>query len=94
MFAADAELLTLEGVLTRPWGADVLAATVALAWHLRQRDSARALRLVDGIVPLLPPTPEGARRRDAHRARAALAACEASALLCDFDVAELSLIHI
>ena len=88
MFAADAELLALEGVLTRTWGADVLAATVALAWHLRQRDSARALRLVDGIVPLLPPTPEGARRRDAHRARAALAACEASALLCDFDVAE------
>ena len=88
MFAADAELLALEGVLTQPWGADVLAATVSLAWHLRQRDSARALRLVDGIVPLLPPTPEGTRRRDAHRARAALAACEASALLCDFDVAE------
>ncbi|MCK9685055.1 LuxR C-terminal-related transcriptional regulator [Scleromatobacter humisilvae] len=88
MFAADAELLALEGVLTQPWGVDVLAATVSLAWHLRQRDSARALRLVDGIVPLLPPTPEGTRRRDAHRARVALAACEASALLCDFDVAE------
>ena len=87
-FAADAELSILEGVLTRPWGDDVLAATVALAWHLRQRDSARALRLVDGVVPLLVPPPEGSNRPDAHRVRAALAACEASALLCDFGVAE------
>ena len=88
LFAADAEILELEGVLTRPWGEDVLAATIALAWHLRQRDSARALRLVDGVIPLLPAAPEGRQGRDAHRARAALAACEASALLCDFDVAE------
>jgi DNA-binding CsgD family transcriptional regulator len=88
MFAADAEILALEAVLTQPWGADVLAATVALAWHLRQRDSARALRLVDGVVPLLASPPEGGPRRDPQRARAALAACEASALLCDFDVAE------
>lgn len=88
MFAADAEILALEGVLTQPWGADVLAATVALAWHLRQRDSARALRLVDGVVPLLAPVPAGGPCRDPQRARVALAACEASALLCDFDVAE------
>jgi len=88
MFAADAEILALEGVLTQPWGTDVLAATVALAWHLRQRDSARALRLVDGVVPLLARPPEGTSRPDPHRARVALAACEASALLCDFDVAE------
>ena len=88
MFAGDAEILALEGVLTQPWGADVLAATVELAWHLRQRDSARALRLVDGVVPLLARPPDGTLRRDPQRARAALAACEASALLCDFDVAE------
>lgn len=88
-FAADAELSILEGVLTQPWGEGVLAATIALAWHLRQRDSARALRLVDGVIPMLaPPPPEGCNRPDAHRARAALAACEAAALLCDFDVAE------
>jgi len=84
----DADILHLEAVLTRPWGADVLEATIALAWHLRQRDSARALRLVDGVVPLLVPSVEGEKRRDAHRARAALAACEASAMLCDFDIAE------
>ena len=87
-YAAQAEISTLEAVLTQPWSEDVLAATVAVAWYLRQRDSARALRLVDGVIPLLVPPPEGSRRPDAHRARAALAACEASALLCDFDVAE------
>ena len=87
-YAAQAEISTLEEVLTQPWSEDVLAATVAVAWYLRQRDSARALRLVDGVIPLLVPPPEGSRRPDAHRARAALAACEASALLCDFDVAE------
>ena len=87
-FAAEPEIATLEEVLTQPWGEDVLAATVALAWHLRQRDSARALRLVDGVIPLLVPPPEGSKRPDAHRVRAALAACEASALLCDFDVGE------
>jgi ATP/maltotriose-dependent transcriptional regulator MalT len=88
LFAAEPEISTLEEVLTQPWGEDVLAATVALAWHLRQRDSARALRLVDGVIPLLVPPPEGSKRPDAHRVRAALAACEASALLCEFDVAE------
>ncbi len=87
-FAVDSEISRLEGVLTQPWGEDVLAATVALAWHLRQRDSARALRLVDGVIPLLVPPPEGRSRPDAHRVRVALAACEASALLCDFDVAD------
>ena len=88
LFAVDAELSILEEVLTRPWDEHVLAATIALAWHLRQRDSARALRLVDGVVPLLVPSQEGVRRPDAHRTRVALAACEASALLCDFDIAE------
>ena len=87
-YAAEAEISTLEAVLTQPWSEDVLSATVAVAWYLRQRDSARALRLVDGVIPLLVPPPEGSRRPDAHRVRAALAACEASALLCDFDVAE------
>ena len=88
LYAAQAEISTLEALLTQPWSEAVLSATVALAWYLRQRDSARALRLVDGVIPLLVPPPEGSRRPDALRTRAALAACEASALLCDFDVAE------
>jgi len=88
LFATEVELSMLEGVLGRPWGDEALAATIALAWHLRQRDSARALRLVDVAVPLLVPPPEGSERPDARRARAALAACEACALLCDFEAAE------
>src|SRR6201986_1889204 len=87
-YAAEAEISTLEAVLTQPWSEAVLSATAAVAWYLRQRDSARALRLVDGVIPLLVPPPEGSRRPDAHLTRAALAACEASALLWDFDVAE------
>ena len=85
---ADARIQEFEALLNQPWSEAVLVATIALAWHLRQRDSARALRLVDGVIPLLVPAAEGQKRRDAHRARAALAACEASALLCDFDIAE------
>ncbi|HYP34616.1 MAG TPA: LuxR C-terminal-related transcriptional regulator [Burkholderiaceae bacterium] len=92
-YAAQARISALEEALTRPWDADVLAATVALAWYLRQRDSARALRLVDGVVPLLASHAERDPRPDALRVRAALAACEASALLCDFDVAERWLIE-
>ena len=89
-FAADAEALIPRGGVDATLSEGVLAATISLAWHLRQRDSARALRLVDGVILLLAPTPD---RRPAPpmrtRARAAaLAACEASALLCDFEVAE------
>ena len=87
LFAADPALQEFEEALGLPWGDVACAATVALAWHLRQRDSARSLRMVDGVIPLLPARPEGTRGH-AARARVALAACEASALLCDFDVAE------
>jgi DNA-binding CsgD family transcriptional regulator/N-acetylglutamate synthase-like GNAT family acetyltransferase len=92
LYAADAEISSLEGVLTDPRGEGLLAATVALAWHLRQRDSARALRLVGGVMPALGGAPEAhdveVVAPVAHRARAALAACEATALFCDFEAAE------
>ncbi len=95
LYVADAEISTLEGVLTDPQGEGLLAATVALAWHLRQRDSARALRLVGGVMPALGGAPQAQAAEAAvvaptpHRARAALAACEAAALFCDFEAAEL-----
>jgi DNA-binding CsgD family transcriptional regulator len=92
LYAADAEISTLEGVLIDPRGEGLLAATVALAWHLRQRDSARALRLVGGVMPALGGTPAESEPGEiapvAHRARAALAACEAAALFCDFEAGE------
>jgi DNA-binding CsgD family transcriptional regulator len=87
LFAADPALQALEEALGQAADDAARAATVALAWHLRQRDSARALRLVDGVLPLLSVSAGGASPQ-ADRTRAALAACEASALLCDFDVAE------
>ena len=92
LHAADAEISSLEAVLSDPQGAGSLAATAALAWHLRQRDSARALRLIEGVMPVL-----GGPLRDrdgavdtpvVHRARVALAACEATALRCEFESSE------
>ena len=95
LFATDDEVSALETSLSELRGDERIAATVALAWHLRQRDSTRALRLVNGAI-----TPLGGAPRERaeppvigfapvpHRARAALAASEAKALLCEFDAAE------
>ena len=95
LFATDHEVSALETSLSELRGDERIASTVALAWHLRQRDSTRALRLVNGVMPML----GGAPRETAgaaepppgpvpHRARAALAASESRALLCEFEAAE------
>ena len=92
LFASDDEVAALEDSLSDLRGDPKVAATVALAWHLRQRDSMRALRLVNTVLPLLAGAPASApgepRVPVLHRARAALAAGEAQALLCEFDAAE------
>jgi DNA-binding CsgD family transcriptional regulator len=92
LFASDDEVATLEDSLSDLRGEPKVAATVALAWHLRQRDSMRALRLVNTVLPLLggaqPPVVDKPRVPVVHRARAALAAGEAQSLLCEFDAAE------
>jgi DNA-binding CsgD family transcriptional regulator len=92
LFVHDDEVDTLTGSLSELRGDARIAATVALAWHLRQRDSRRALRLVNGVLPMLggdPVAPGGGPFvAMPHRARAALAASEATALLCEFEVAE------
>jgi len=92
LYAADAEISSLEAVLSDPRGEGSLAATAALAWHLRQRDSARALRLIEGAMPVLGgPLPDHDAAPDTpvvHRARVALAACEATALYCEFESSE------
>ena len=92
LFASDDEVAALDHSLPELRGEPKLAATVALAWHLRQRDSVRALRLVNTVLPLIG-GPVAAAAAEApvrvpHRARAALAAGEAQALLCEFDAAE------
>ena len=92
LFASEDEVSALETSLSELRGDERVASTVALAWHLRQRDSRRALRLVSGVMPQLGGAPlepgVPARAPVPHRARAALAASEAKALLCEFDAAE------
>jgi tetratricopeptide (TPR) repeat protein len=83
LHASQTEIDVLEGVLRRsPPGEGVVATKVALAWHLRQRDSGRTLQLVQDVMPIV-----RASRASTHgdaiascHARAALAAAEASAL--------------
>jgi len=83
LHASQSEIDVLEGVLRRsPPGEGVVATKVALAWHLRQRDSGRTLQLVQDVMPVV-----RASRASTHgdavascHARAALAAAEASAL--------------
>lgn len=83
LHASQSEIDVLEDVLRRsPPGEGVVATKVALAWHLRQRDSGRTLQLVQDVMPVV-----RASRASTHgdavancHARAALAAAEASAL--------------
>jgi len=83
LHASQSEIDVLEDVLRRsPPGEGVVATKVALAWHLRQRDSGRTLQLVQDVMPIV-----RASRASTHgdavascHARAALAAAEACAL--------------
>jgi DNA-binding CsgD family transcriptional regulator len=89
LFAADDEVAALEASMSELRGDERVASTVALAWHLRQRDSTRAVRLVNGVLASLGgATADAAAGPVPQRARAALALCEAKALLCEFDAAE------
>ena len=91
LYAAESEITLLEGVLNQAASGDgLIAAKVALAWHLRQRDSARTLRLVQEVMPVICAAQASATGGGiaACRSRAALAAAEASALFCEFDEAE------
>jgi tetratricopeptide (TPR) repeat protein len=91
LHASQSEIDALEGVLRRAVpGEGVVATKVALAWHLRQRDSARTLKLVQDVMPVV-----RASRSSTHgdaiascHARAALAAAEASALYGEVTEAE------
>ena len=88
LFASEDEFSALEASLPETRGDARIGATVALAWHLRQRDSTRALRLVNGLLPSLGGAEAPADVVVPHRARAALAACEAQSLMCKFEAAE------
>jgi hypothetical protein len=95
LHASQSEIDVLEDVLRRsPPGEGVVATKVALAWHLRQRDSGRTLQLVQDVMPVV-----RASRASTHgdavascHARAALAAAEASALFGETVEAERCLV--
>ncbi len=97
LYAAETEIELLEKVLKRAVPGDALiAAKVALAWHLRQRDSARTLRLVREVMPVVGAAAAFAQGDGiaACHSRAALAAAEASTFYCEFDEAERCLRHV
>ena len=87
LYATALRLAALEAGLAQPEGWPRLEATVELAWHLRQRDSARALALADtasralGRRPRLP-------REQSLVLRLALTRCELAALFGRTDEAE------
>ena len=95
LHASQPEIDALEDVLRRAAsGEGVVATKVALAWHLRQRDSGRTLQLVQDVMPVV-----RASRASTHgdaiascHARAALAAAEASALYGEVVEAERCLV--
>ncbi|WP_229458938.1 tetratricopeptide repeat-containing sensor histidine kinase [Massilia glaciei] len=64
MFAVSDDVARLEASLAPLRGVDRLPLLIPLSWHLRQRDSARALALADEVLALLPaaalPEPERA----------------------------------
>ena len=84
LYVSSDELAELEAALDAAPGEHRAAALVALAWHLRQRDSARALALGAEAQALLAGQP-------ALRARDALTRCEILALRCQLDAADAAL---
>lgn len=54
LYALDEELLQWENQLVQSQGAARLSALLPLAWHLRERNTARAALLADEIEALLP----------------------------------------
>jgi DNA-binding CsgD family transcriptional regulator len=85
LHAPAARVSSLETQLARAVGADRAPLLAELAWHLRQRDSLRALQLADEAQGLAAPS-----RRSAAgtRLRLALVRCEVAALFYRTDEAE------
>jgi diguanylate cyclase (GGDEF)-like protein len=85
MFALDDELAQWDAALPEVQGSERLQLLMALAWHLRQRDPARAQQLSADIVPLLAVlTPDAAAL---YRARLQLVIAEPAWLRGELDTA-------
>ena len=91
LYVSGRELAALEAELATATGDARAANAVTLAWHLRQRDSARALALSSEADALLAPGALPPPVCAALRARSALAQCEIAALRGQLDTAEILL---
>ncbi|MRW93814.1 diguanylate cyclase [Duganella sp. FT80W] len=85
MYALDDELAQWDAALPEVQGPERLKLLLPLAWHLRQRDPARAQRLCAEIAPLLELLPADAAA--VQRARLLLVAAEPEWLRGELDTA-------
>lgn len=87
LYAPSLRVASVEVELTVANGSTRNRLLVELAWHLRQRDCARALRLAGEAASALDPAPPS-RDKQALQLRLALTRCEIAALFCRIDEAE------
>ncbi|WP_269533499.1 EAL domain-containing protein [Chitinimonas sp. BJYL2] len=88
LFAQDEAVAALETSLATLTGEERLSALLPLAWHLRQRDCERALKLADEAHGLLAADRTESRHTMALRARLTLLKAEIRALFADLGEAE------
>ncbi|QGZ41886.1 signal transduction histidine kinase [Pseudoduganella flava] len=88
LFTSDDAVAQWEMALLPLTGAARLPVLVPLAWHLRQRDSARAVLLADEAQALLDEAGLPARERRATAARLRLLRAEVDWLLGEIDAAQ------
>jgi tetratricopeptide (TPR) repeat protein len=91
LYVVDAELEKIETRAIGVDGDERLEALTALAWHLRQRDSERALSLSAEAEELLLASSLSAAAVNKTRCRLALVRAEVAALFGNFEFAETQL---
>ena len=87
-YASEPEVARLRSVLLAGGAIDRVSVLVALAWHLRQRDSRHALELADAAQPLLSIPDPSRKDLQGLRARLQLVRAEIAGLYTEFDLAD------
>ncbi len=93
MFVQDDEVERLEACLPSQIGISELAVLVPLAWHLRQRNTQRALKLSEQAYHILVHSELPIQEVTSHAARLRLVRAEAQWLLSDIDSAKKLLVR-
>jgi signal transduction histidine kinase/CheY-like chemotaxis protein len=88
MFVEDGEIERLEASLPSQTGLDELRTLVTIAWHLRQRDTQRALHLSERAYQFLVHCNLSSREIATYTARLRLVRAEAQWLLSEISSAE------